>query len=267
MPLTLDDFAAMSGPQAAGWLMAINVATFFASLAAGEVLVRLFRGRPVTPPPEPLERAEVLWAALCVLLNGGVAVAGWFLWQAGHIHVRRDAGWRAVLDVFVLLLAMDLAMYVFHRVAHARWLFPLVHATHHRYDRPRPLNLFVLNPAEVLGFGGLWLAVLMLYPASWTGIVVYLGLNLAFGTLGHLGVEPFPRAWARLPVLRLLGSSTFHADHHQDARVNFGFYTTVWDRVFGTWGSHAGKAEPVAVDRRGHTLNCHRHQSTGMRAK
>jgi lathosterol oxidase len=248
VPLSLDDFAVMPWPQAVGWLMAANVAVFFLSLAAGELLVRLYRDRPVTPPPEPLERTEVLLAAACVLLNGGVAVAGWFLWQAGWIRVSREAGWRAVLDAFILLVAMDLAMYVFHRLAHHPWLYGPLHSAHHRYDKPRPLNLFVLNPAEVLGFGALWLVVLMIYPATWAGILAYLALNLVFGTLGHLGVEPFPAAWGRLPVLRHLGSSTFHAHHHQDGHVNYGFYTTVWDRLFGTIGrrSKGATTDPTA---------------------
>ena len=134
-----------------------------------------------------------------------------------------------------------------------RWLFPIVHATHHHYDRPRPLNLFVLNPAEVLGFGGLWLALLCVYPATWAGILIYLTLNLAFGTLGHLGVEPFPKAVARWPLLRHLGSSTFHANHHGDRDVNFGFYTDVWDPAVphgkGT-GPLNGRADPDL----GHTM-------------
>jgi sterol desaturase/sphingolipid hydroxylase (fatty acid hydroxylase superfamily) len=172
-----------------------------------------------------------------VVLNGGVAVAGWLLWQAGLLHVRRNASaWAVALDVAVLFVAMDVLMYAFHRLAHLRWLYPLIHRTHHRYDRPRPLDLFVLNPAEVLGFGALWLALLYVYPATWGGILIYLGLNLAFGTLGHVGVEPYPAAWLRWPVLRHLGSSTFHAGHHQDLAVNFGFYTTLWDRLFGTLG-------------------------------
>jgi lathosterol oxidase len=234
MPPSLDDFATMTWPRAVAWLTAINVAVFLLSLLAGEVLVRLYHDRPVTPEPDPLQWAEVGWAALCVILNGGVAVAGWALWRAGWITVRRAGGWRVALDVVVLLMAMDFLMYVFHRIAHARWLFPLLHRTHHRYDRPRPLNLFVLNPAEVLGFGALWLALLCVYSATWPAILIYLALNLAFGTLGHLGVEPFPRAWARWPVLRHVGSSTFHANHHQDAHHNFGFYTDLWDRLFGT---------------------------------
>lgn len=236
MPLTLDDFAVMRWPEAAAWLMAFNVAVFVLSVTAGEALVRVYRHRPVAPPPEPLEAREVWWAAACVVLNGCVAIAGWFLWRAGIIRVRPGAGWWVLLDVAVLLLAMDLAMYVSHRVAHVRWVYPLVHRTHHHYDKPRPLNLFVLNPAEVLGFGALWLAVLCVYTATWPGILVYLALNLVFGTLGHLGVEPFPKSWRTRPVLRHIGSSTFHAGHHQDGRVNFGFYTTVWDRLFGTAG-------------------------------
>ena len=36
------------------------------------------------------------------------------------------------------------------------------------------------------------------------------------------------------PLLRDIGGSTFHARHHQDLRCNFGFYTLIWDRLFGT---------------------------------
>ena len=231
----LDVLAPMRWPEAAGWLLLVNVGVFVLSLAAGELLVRLFADRRVTDPPDPLDRWEVLWAAICVVLNGGVAFAGWLLWRAGYLVVRRETtAWRVALDVLVLLLAMDFLMYFFHRFAHARWAFPVVHATHHRYDKPRPLSLFVLSPFEVLGFGALWLALLTAYPATWTAILIYLALNLASGTLGHLGVEPFPEAMAKWPLLRHVGSGTFHATHHHDRDVNYGFYTDVWDRLFGT---------------------------------
>lgn len=77
------------------------------------------------------------------------------------------------------------------------------------------------------------------YTSTWTGIVAYLALNLLFGTLGHLGVEPFPAAWARWPLLRNIGSSTFHATHHGDRNVNFGFYTDLWNRLFRTMRQNA----------------------------
>jgi sterol desaturase/sphingolipid hydroxylase (fatty acid hydroxylase superfamily) len=129
---------------------------------------------------------------------------------------------------------MDLAMYVFHRVAHHPLLYPIIHSTHHRFENPRPLTLFVLNPFETLGFGILWLILLVIYPASWLGIIIYLTLNIVFGLVGHLGVEPMPGQWVRLPLVKTISTSTFHAEHHLDKDHNYGFYTLIWDRLFGT---------------------------------
>ena len=75
---------------------------------------------------------------------------------------------------------------------------------------------------------------LMLYDMSPVALVSYLTLNVVFGTLGHCGVEPFPQVMSRIPLLRLIGTSTFHAEHHEDHRHNFGFYTLIWDQLFGT---------------------------------
>jgi sterol desaturase/sphingolipid hydroxylase (fatty acid hydroxylase superfamily) len=169
-----------------------------------------------------------------VLGNTVVTIAGWWLWRKGIIVIRRDVGLRAWLDVPVLLVIMDFAMYVTPRIAHVPVIYRIVHRTHHNYDRPRPLDLFVLNPLEVLGFGGLWLSVLTVYRSSWFGIVVYLAVNLMFGMVGHLGVEPLPSSWRKSRIGAAIGTSTFHAGHHWDERGNFGFYTTIWDRIFGT---------------------------------
>jgi sterol desaturase/sphingolipid hydroxylase (fatty acid hydroxylase superfamily) len=224
----------MSLGQASAWLLVINVGMFLLSIVGGEVLVRLLPSRRIAASPDPVESAEVLPTISCVLLNTLVAIVGWFLWRHGWIHVQTAGGYRILLDAVVLLVAMDFRIYVTHRLAHLPWVFPLIHATHYRYDRPRPLSLFVLNPAEVLEFGALWLVLLCVYTSTWAGMLLYLAVNLVFGTMGHLGVEPFPRAWSRWPVLRHVGSSTFHAGHHRHPEGNFGFYTDVWDRLFRT---------------------------------
>ncbi len=234
MNALLEFARSLSPAQAALLLLGENILLFLLSLLLGYGLLFLFRERRVTERPDPLQWQEVTLAGTCVLLNTLVTLAGWFLWRAGLIRISTAISWRIALDALVLFVAMDLAMYLFHRVAHHRLLYPWVHSTHHRYDKPRPLNLFVLNPFEVLGFGALWLALIMVYPATWYGMLLYLALNLIFGTVGHLGVEPLPRQFMRLPLLKHLGTSTFHARHHQDRDVNFGFYTDFWDRFFKT---------------------------------
>jgi Delta7-sterol 5-desaturase len=135
-------------------------------LGAGEVLVRCFGSKRVSPEPSSLTRAEVGLAVVCVILNAFVAVAGIALWREGVIEVRAYGEYGAlsvILDALVLFVVMDFAMYVLHRLAHHPVVYALAHRTHHRYESPRPLTLFVLNPFEVLGFGGLWLVVLIAY--------------------------------------------------------------------------------------------------------
>lgn len=237
MEALLDSFREMSITDAVAWSLGTNVAIFVVSVLFGEVLVRAFRDRPCSPTAAPLSRQEVLFSAGCVLLNSLVMVIGVVLFQRGAIHVHASVPlWRVVVDVLVLLLVMDVAMYVLHRIAHVPVIYSIVHRTHHTYENPRPLSLFVLNPFEVLGFAGLWLLVICVYASSAAGMIIYLFLNVVFGTIGHLGVEPLPTNWTKGPIW-WLGTSTFHARHHNQPRTNFGFYTLFWDYLFGTLDS------------------------------
>jgi sterol desaturase/sphingolipid hydroxylase (fatty acid hydroxylase superfamily) len=214
--------------------LAKNVLVLLLTVAVGEALRRRFAHRRVAPEPPPIERRELGLAAACAVLNSVVTFAGLLLWREGFIRFRLDFGPRVLVDLVVLVLVMDAAMYALHRVAHARLLYARLHAPHHLYEHARPLTLFVLSPVEVLGFGALWLAVCVLYEASWLGMLLYLVFNTLWGVLGHIGVEPFPDGWVRWPVVGRIATTTFHARHHLDLGHNFGFYTVLWDRLFGT---------------------------------
>ena len=215
--------------------LVVNVLLFAVMLALGELITRTWRSRPVVTPPPAITRFELVIAGVTVVLNSVVMFVGWFLFRHGTLAVDGSASvLRWLRDALVLVLVMDLAMYVLHRLAHHPLAFRWVHGIHHRYDQPRPLTLFVLHPLEVLGFGGLWIVVLCVVPSSLGGMLLYLSVNSVFGMFGHVGVEPMPDAVPTWPVLRRLGTSTFHARHHQSPNGNFGFYTGVWDALFGT---------------------------------
>jgi len=237
MGVAVDTFRNMSLGSAAVWCVVINTGLFALAVLLGEAIVLLYRTRRIAPAAEKLSWKEVALSASCVVLNSCVMLAGVALLQRGYIQIVESATWWRVLwDVVVFLIVMDAAMYALHRAAHLPGVYTIVHRTHHEYENPRPLTLFVLNPFEVLGFGSLWLLVLCVYPSTAIGMTVYLALNLAFGTVGHLGVEPFPKGWEN-GCLWWVGTSTFHARHHSSSSTNFGFYTLVWDYFFGTLDS------------------------------
>ncbi|AKV01221.1 Sterol desaturase family protein [Labilithrix luteola] len=238
----------LSWREAAAFSFVENVVVFALALVAGHVIVARFRHRELGKAP-PLTRTEVVVALSSVVINSGVTLAGLALWRIGIVQFRTDVGVHAWLDVIVLILVMDFAMYALHRIAHVRWIFPHLHALHHCYEHVRPLTLFVLNPAEAISFGALWLVVISFYSASWLGMSVYLALNVAFGTLGHLGVEPLPSRWVNWPIARHIGTTTFHAQHHLSRDTNFGFYTLIWDRLFDTlepgYDAHFGRTGAI----------------------
>jgi Delta7-sterol 5-desaturase len=213
------------------WSVLINIVVFWAALGLG-ALIRRVAGSPSLVTPT-LTRTELVLASVCVLGNSVVMFAGWQLFQTGALTIVAGVGiWRSLLDALTLIAVMDLAMFATHRLAHLPIAFRHIHGVHHRHVQVRPLSLFVLHPLEVFAFGGLWICVLLGKAFSLEGMLLYLTFNTTFGVVGHLGLEPLPTRWLELPLLRNLGSSSFHARHHQDPRVNFGFYSLIWDRLF-----------------------------------
>lgn len=224
----------MSAQEAFLWLLAQNILQFVLCVGFGQLLVSWFKSKRIYDEPARLTNFEVSLSLVCVLFNTLVALAGWQLWKLGYISINRELGFHNLIDLVVLLVMMDFFMYLTHRIVHIKGIYELVHKTHHKYELTRPLSLFVLSPLEVLGFGLLWLMVLCIYSSSWLGIVLYLLLNAAFGAIGHLGVEPFSKLWIKIPLLNRFTTSTFHAQHHMDIDSNFGFYTDIWDSLFGS---------------------------------
>ncbi|MEO5713156.1 MAG: sterol desaturase family protein [Luteolibacter sp.] len=225
---------AASIPEISAFFLVLNGVIFVSSVAFCWTLGRIFHRKRIFDRWEPLRPVELAAAFGSIVLNAGISVVGWALWRDGWIRIRQPEILHGILDCLLMILAMDLGMYFLHRLAHVPSVYRLFHNFHHRHETTNPISLFVLHPLEILGFGGLMIVVLMILPISLGGLIGFLTLNVLFGTLGHSGVEPFPSALKSVPLLRLVGTSTFHAEHHEHPRYNFGFYTLIWDKLFGT---------------------------------
>ena len=44
-----------------------------------------------------------------------------------------------------------------------------------------------------------------------------------------------PRFIGKSPVGLLMNKSAYHNQHHRTYRYNYGLYTVIWDRLFGTF--------------------------------
>jgi lathosterol oxidase len=221
-----------------GWfgLLALveNIALVGLGALLGQVALRLPGPRRLTPDPGPVSRTELALVVSTVLINTVITVAGWWLWRAGLITLSSGFGPGTLVELVALIMVMDILMYAGHATVHLRLLFPWVHRLHHVFADARPITLFALHPLEAIGFGAMWLVVLAVHPFTVWSLGAYAVLNLVFGILGHLGVEPLPPAVRRHVIFRWVATPAMHVGHHVDPRYNLGFYTTVWDRLFRT---------------------------------
>jgi lathosterol oxidase len=229
----LQSFATL--PEVLIWaiFLAENVLLTALVLALGRYIQRRLAPQSVTPLAATGK--EWLICAGTNILNTVVTYAGYWLWKQELIEITYEVSWTVASHFLFLFLAMDLLMFLFHFLIHKTVLYRALHGLHHNAIHPKPMDLFILHPLETVSFGALWLFLLVAFPFNIYAIILYLAINLAFGLTGHLGIEPLPAAIRHLPVLKYLGTSTFHHDHHEHMEYNFGFYTNLWDRLFGTY--------------------------------
>lgn len=180
----------------------------------------------------PVTRSDFYLSLLTIICNSLVMLLGALLWKNSWITIDLQPSVTSVfVETIALILLMDLLMYFFHYAAHLPFVYKVLHGRHHEHVSTNFLSLFVLHPFETIGFGLMILALLMSYDFSVISITLYLTINLIWGTIGHLNREFFPESFDRFFV----GTTRFHNQHHLNESKNFGFYTSIWDRLFGTY--------------------------------
>lgn len=228
----LELFWQFSWPQWIMFSLVINVFLYLFSIGLYLFIDKTCRKSKLQKQDHPVTKPDFYLSLLTVFCNSLVMLIGVFLWKNGWIEVENTLSLGIiVLEVIALLLLMDLLMYFFHYAAHLPFVYKLLHGKHHEHISTNYLSLFVLHPFETIGFGIMMLILLMMYDFSVVSVSIYLLINLIWGTIGHLNREFFPASFDKFFV----GTTRFHNQHHLEETKNFGFYTSIWDRLFRTY--------------------------------
>lgn len=153
-----------------------------------------------------------------------------------HIPAAIPAGGllTALCSFVVLILFNDAWFYSVHRLLHTPWLYRHVHAVHHRSAEVSPLSSYSFHVVEAALLTGWIVPAVLLFPLPLPVLMAAQVAGLANNLMAHLGFELLPAWWTRAPALRWSNSATFHALHHARYRGNYGLFTRLWDRLFGT---------------------------------
>ncbi len=134
----------------------------------------------------------------------------------------------------LLVLVNDTYFYWMHRLVHRPKLFGLIHRVHHLSTTPSPMAAYSFHPIESF-LEIIWIVpMVFIFPMHRNALILFSFASLIMNSIGHLGVEIYPKSWTTHPVMRWLNTSTHHNRHHREFRGNYGLYFLFWDRWMGT---------------------------------
>ena len=210
---------------------------------------------------EPLRRASLFFLLGIIAVFLAIQVAGFSLVPRvdalvdrmrsivapGALPTSAPSGWQFVVIVIALFYVGGFVDYAWHRWFSHNRLFWFTHESHHL-----PSEIFVAMP----GLGVRPFAVLTVVPlVAFTAALTYAVLRIAGQPMWSWTIFQFPllaastllvtshssfmrRGWLahRLMSPLLLTSPQEHVLHHTvDLQGNYGNFTTLWDRLFGTY--------------------------------
>lgn len=215
----------------------------FVGIAAALALAELWaRDRPHRRDRWPANLGlGVLGGALGVLLSAVFPVSAALWAEAADIGLFRWLAVPAWLALPLTVVLLDLAIYWQHRLMHAvPWLWRL-HRLHHRDVAMDVTTGVRFHPGEIL-LSGLYKAALVVALGASPLAAVVFEIWLAAASLWeHANLRLPPALDYRLR--HLLVTPAMHLVHHGHDRIdidsNYGFSTSLWDRLFGSYRERA----------------------------
>lgn len=183
-------------------------------------------------------RREMLWSLATSSIFAAVGAMLWHCWELGYTQVYLDLaqyGWGYLgISFLFLMLVHETYFYWTHRLMHHPKLFARIHRVHHESRSPTPWAAFSFHPWEAIIAAAIFPAFLFTIPIHPTVLFSFLTVMTLLSVVNHLGVEIYPRGFARHPIGKWIISATHHSLHHAKGRGNYGLYFTLWDHLVGT---------------------------------
>jgi len=209
------------------------------------------------------KNAILLWIGVAVLtlvlsgdINGNYSIQGI---PRESLPLEAPTFLTFAWETFVVIAFVDFALYWMHRSFHQGFLYNQYHSVHHGYHDTVALHSMCAHMVEIYSaLSLLFLVPRVLYKVI--GIhpfVVYFApfILTAHSALEHCGYDDYLESVSG----GIVSGSKMHMVHHQLSQYNFGFYTYLWDYLFGTMMSYDDMVKKIDAriqNRSGRAISC-----------
>lgn len=172
----------------------------------------------------------LIFSSIIVFLNSPAIVIYTTRYQSIN-----EYGWYYYFSVFPLLFLMhDLYFYIMHRIMHHPSVFKFIHLVHHKSTNPSPWAAYAFHPLEAIIEQGIIVIFYFTLPIHISHLAIFFLFSIIYNVYGHLGYELYPKGFNKNWFGKWINTSINHNQHHQFFKGNYGLYTLIWDRFFGT---------------------------------
>lgn len=131
-----------------------------------------------------------------------------------------------LFSILLFFAVTDFMVYFFHRGLHHPVLYKHVHKLHHTYRYTSPFSSHAFNPCDGFGQGVAYYIFIYIFPVHHV-LFMCLFVFVNFWTISIHDQVDFGG--------HFLNTTGHHTIHHEQFSYDYGQYTTIWDRLCGTY--------------------------------
>ena len=193
---------------------------------------------------------DFLYSVVSVAIFSVVAVFTFFIikpYTNMYSNVNDYPLWYFGLSMVWMFFLHDAYFYWSHRFMHHPKIFKYVHLIHHKSTNPSPWTSYAFHPLEAVIEAFIIVVIAFTIPTHYLAITLYMLFQIMYNVYGHLGFEIMPKKFNKHFVGKWMNTSVAHNMHHHYFNDNYGLWTTIWDRMFGTMNPKYDEAYTLAT--------------------
>lgn len=179
---------------------------------------------------------DIKYSILSMFIFSTVAYLS-FVYLKGYnsiIYSEVDNYYYLAFNFIWMFFLHDAYFYGIHRMMHHPFLYRKVHLIHHKSTNPSPWTAYAFHPLEAFLEAGIAPLVAFTIPVYRSAFFIFMLFQIIYNVYGHLGYELYPKNFHKTWIGKWVNTSVAHNQHHKSFYGNFGLYTLIWDRLFGT---------------------------------
>ena len=197
-------------------------------------------------------------SALMKAALGAAAVLAAMDAEAGGLGLFNALDWPFWLEVLIVFVVLDFAIWFQHLVSHKVPVLWRLHRVHHADPDFDVTTAIRFHPIEIALSMLFKIALVYALGASVVAVILFEVILNGSAMFNHANVRLPARVdrWLRLAIVTPDMHRVHHSIHREEHDANYGFNLAIWDRLFGTYiaqpdAGHEGMAIGLAAHQNG----------------